>query len=87
MASRIANDIHEAVYKDSLFEPERGIEFGLLAFTLVYFIPTTYIYYKNRKNILIKYRQPRNVIIGSMLSVLNASAIPVYRKYIYNNLI
>ncbi|ORX84017.1 hypothetical protein BCR32DRAFT_277474 [Anaeromyces robustus] len=77
----IRSYIEEAREKDDKFEPDVEIELIILIVTLIYFIPSTIIYYKNRENVIIKYRQPRNVLIGSTLSTLNAALIPINRAF------
>jgi len=73
---------------DCGFEPNTLIECFILIFMILVYVPPLILYFMNRKNVLIKYRQPRHVFIGGILSGLNSILSPIIRitgiKCIFN---
>ncbi|ORX61094.1 hypothetical protein BCR36DRAFT_341330 [Piromyces finnis] len=64
---------------DMYFEPNKTVEFGILGFTILFYIPALILYIKNRDNIIIKYRQPNNVISAAILSGTISILTPIIR--------
>ncbi|ORX84018.1 hypothetical protein BCR32DRAFT_277475 [Anaeromyces robustus] len=71
-------DSKELEAKDN-FEPNRPVEYSILAFLIIFFIPSLLLYIKYRNHILIKYREPLLVIIGGILASINAICVPLIR--------
>ncbi|KAG4082989.1 hypothetical protein H8356DRAFT_1751714 [Neocallimastix lanati (nom. inval.)] len=73
---------------DCGFDPDILIECIILVFMILLFVPPLILYLMNRQNALIKYRRPRDVFIGGIISGLNAILSPIIRmtgiKCIFN---
>jgi hypothetical protein len=77
-------DTKELEKKDD-FEPNRAIEFSILTFMMLFFVPSLILYIKHKDHILIKYRQPVSVIIGGILATINATCVPEIMYYKNNS--
>ncbi|OUM69211.1 hypothetical protein PIROE2DRAFT_68591 [Piromyces sp. E2] len=62
---------------DACFKPKAALEFPILALTVIYFVPSIILYYKYRKHLLIKYRQPKIVLWAAIIGALMNILIPV----------
>jgi len=68
---------------DENFEPNAAVEFLIFAFMIIYYIPAIVLYIRNRDNLIIKYRQPKSVISGAILSGFNSIITPVNKIHTY----
>jgi len=66
---------------DMCYMPKAGLEFGMVAFSIVYYIPTLILFIIYRKHVLIKYRQPTIVIIQSILGIIMSLLVPIFRYF------
>jgi len=66
---------------DICFVPQASVEFTILGVIIIYFIPTIILYYKLRNHILIKYRQPKVVLIASIQSAIMSILVPLFRYF------
>jgi len=66
---------------DTCFIPKASVEFSILAFFVVYYVPTLYLYYKYRNHVLIKYRQPKVVFLANFISAIISCLTPIYRYF------
>jgi len=73
--------------KDEAFVPNKTAEFTILGLSILYFVPSTIYYILNRTHPTIKYKQPRNVFIGAILSTINMCLMPIIRYYKINCLV
>jgi len=62
---------------DMFFTPQAAIEFSIFGVFLIYFVPPLIYYILHRENALIKYRQPKMVIIGGIICSIHALSLPV----------
>jgi len=66
---------------DQQFKPKASVEFTILAFVILFYIPSLLLYIKYRKHILIKYRQPNVVILAAILSTIMSILVPLFRYF------
>jgi len=66
---------------DICFLPNPGVEFTIFAFMIIYYIPSILIYIKYRNHVLIKYRQPKEVLTASIDTALMSILIPLFRYF------
>jgi len=74
-------NIPKAGRADICFIPSAGVEFSVLAFMIIFYIPSILIYIKYRDHVLIKYRQPREVITASVFSAIMSFLAPIFRYF------
>jgi len=66
---------------DQQFKPLASVEFTILAFAILFYIPSIILYYKNRKHLLIKYRQPNVVLLAAILGAIMSILVPIFRYF------
>ncbi|ORX82373.1 hypothetical protein BCR32DRAFT_292684 [Anaeromyces robustus] len=66
---------------DICFEPKASVEFTILCVVILYYIPSLIYYFKYRNHILIKYRQPKVVMLASILSTIMSILVPLFRYF------
>jgi len=72
---------------DMFFTPEAKIELSFFFFFLLYFVPPLIYYILHREHALIKYRQPKMVIVSGILCSFHALSLPVYMLLYFSKLI
>jgi len=80
---RFGIPITKLINLDRTFEANDIVEFCIFVFMLIYYIPPLILYIQNRKNVFIKYRQPKNVIMVTILSAINSITVPVFISFYY----
>jgi len=69
---------------DMAFKPKASVEFTIFGFMLIYYIPPIILYFMNRNHILIKYRQPINVVIAGIMCAFSGLCLPLIRYFNIN---
>ncbi|ORX76717.1 hypothetical protein BCR32DRAFT_271108 [Anaeromyces robustus] len=64
---------------DKNYIPNLTVEYSIFIFMFIYFVPTTILYFIYRNHIIIKYRQPKSVFAGAILSGVNSMLMPIFR--------
>ncbi|KAG4093806.1 hypothetical protein H8356DRAFT_1696920 [Neocallimastix lanati (nom. inval.)] len=75
-------NLHDLPYVariEILYKPNIKVESILLALFIILYVPSTIMYIKNKNHPFIKYRQPKMVILGAILSGFVAILIPIIR--------
>jgi len=77
----ITANIPKMAIVDMFFTPEAKIEYSFFFFFLLYFVPPLIYYILHREHALIKYRQPKMVIISGIICSFHALSLPIIRLY------
>jgi len=62
---------------ETCYRPNAAVEFTILGIMILIFIPSIILYTKNRKHLLIKYRQPTIVLIAGYVNAIMCILVPV----------